>query len=75
LGIYVGHEIYKCDELNWEGKINQMKTIIDIFWIKESYHYRKDTNNNITDLTKFTFIACSCTFPERYTKEIESGCL
>ena len=25
LGIYFGHDIDKCDELNWEGKINQMK--------------------------------------------------
>ena len=41
---------------------------------EESYHYRKDTNNKITDLTKFTFIASSCTVPERYTKEIESCC-
>ena len=25
LGIYFGHDIDKCDELNWEDKINQMK--------------------------------------------------
>ena len=46
LGIYFGHDINKCDELNWEGKINQIKKIIDIFGKEESYHYRKDTNNN-----------------------------
>ena len=28
LGIYFGHDINKCDELNWEGKINQMKTLL-----------------------------------------------
>jgi hypothetical protein len=25
LGIYFDHDIDKCDELNWEGNINQMK--------------------------------------------------
>jgi hypothetical protein len=46
-----------------------MKKNIDILGKEESYHYRKDTNNKITDLTKFTFIASSCTFPKRYAKE------
>lgn len=32
-------------------------------------HYRKDTNNKITDLTKFTFIANSCTVPEDVRKK------
>ena len=41
---------------------------------EESYHYRKDTNNKIIYLDKFTFIASYCTVPERYTKEIESCC-
>jgi oligoribonuclease NrnB/cAMP/cGMP phosphodiesterase (DHH superfamily) len=31
LGIYFGHDIDKCDELNWEGKINQMKKLL-ISW-------------------------------------------
>jgi len=52
LGVYFGHDIDKCDELNWEGKINQMKKIIDILRKEESYHYRKDTINKITDFTK-----------------------
>jgi hypothetical protein len=39
-----------------------------------SYLYRKDTNNKITDLTIFRFIASYCTVPESYMKEIESCC-
>ena len=36
LGIYFGRDIDKCDELNWEGKINQIKKNIDIFGKEES---------------------------------------
>ena len=52
LGIYFGHDIDKCDELNWEGKNNQMKKIWISWGKEESYNYRKDTNNEITDFTK-----------------------
>lgn len=55
LGIYFDHAIDKCNELNWEGKINQMKKVIDILGKEESYHYRKDTNNKITNFTKIYF--------------------
>lgn len=35
LGIYFGHDIDKCNELNWEGKINQMKILL-IYWEKRN---------------------------------------
>jgi hypothetical protein len=74
LGIYFGHDIDKCDELNWEGKINQMKKIL-ISWEKRNLTIiGKILIIKSLILPKFTFIASSCTVPERYTKEIESCC-
>jgi hypothetical protein len=74
LGIYFGHDIEKCDELNWEGKINQMKKLL-ISWEKKNLTIiGKILIIKLLILLIFTFIASSCTVPERYTKAIESCC-
>ena len=74
LGIYFGHDIDKCDELNWVGKINQMKKIL-ISWEKRNLIIiGKILIIKSPILPKFTLIASSCTVPERYKKEIESCC-
>jgi hypothetical protein len=74
LGIYFGHDIDKYDELNWEGKINQMKKLL-ISWEKRNLTIiGKILIIKSLLLPKFTFIASSCTIPERYTKEVESCC-
>jgi hypothetical protein len=74
LGIYFGHDIDKCDELNWENKINQMKKLL-ISWEKRNLTIiGKILIIKSLILPKFTFIATSCTVPGRYTKDIESCC-
>ena len=35
LSIYLGHDIDKCDELNWEGEINQMNFFL-LSWEKRN---------------------------------------
>ena len=74
LGMYFGHDKEECNKLNWEAKIEQIKSLI-LSWEKRNISMiGKILIIKSLILPKFTFLATSGIVPQKYKKEIESCC-
>ena len=71
LGIYIGHDKEKCEELNWDSKIHKMENILKLWGKRNLTIFGKVTIVNTLCLPKVMYNCMLLVVPERVVVKIE----
>ena len=71
LGIYIGHDKKKCEELNWDSKIHKMENILKLWGKRNLTIFGKVTIVNTLCLPKVMYNCMLLVVPERVVVKIE----
>ena len=74
LGLYFGNNKAQCEYLNWDKKIENMKTQFGRWKKRNLSMLGKILIIKALIIPKFTFLASSTNVPQQYLKEIERQC-
>ena len=70
LGIYVGMNIKEVDILNWEGKIDNIKRILDLWKMRHLTYYGKITVIKMLAASQIVYVATAVPAPRDAIKRI-----
>lgn len=70
LGIYFGHDKQKCEELNWQNKIEQCKTILNNWSKRKLTFYGKIQIIKTIVIPKLTYTIHSLVVPKHVKQEL-----
>lgn len=70
LGIYVGMNIKEVETLNWEGKIDKIKRILDLWKMRHLTYYGKITVIKMLAASQIVYVATAVPAPKDAIKRI-----
>ena len=74
VGIYVGMNIKEVETLNWEGKIDKIKRILDLWKMRHLTYYGKITVIKMLAASQIIYVATAVPAPKDAMKKKISYC-